>query len=287
MPERTQAETRETLCLELAGRRIATLAVPASWLSVLPGRLLDCRVADDSKAHRIVRMEFAEEERLLPSRATHDLNEVSKVRFEKDSVHFHSDWCEGILDLRPAGELVLKVHPGAGQWFGAVLENTLRLLTAYEALNNNGVLLHSAAIADDRRAVVLFGHSGAGKSTASAIALDAGWRVISDDVNLVQATPAGWSVRQVPFSGSLNANAPGLRPLPLAGLYRLHKADSDFLEPCSAAQSLALLCGSAPFVNQDAFRVQSLLDILADLVASVSVQELYFTRTPRFLDLVS
>jgi hypothetical protein len=276
----------EKLSLELAGRRITTLGAPTHWLQELPGRLLDCRIAEEAEPHRIIRVEIEDDERLLPPAAGHDLNEVSTLSFEPSAIRFHSDWCEGCLDLRTDGELALNVHPAAGPWFGGLLENALRLLMAYDALESGGVLLHSAAIVRKNRAMVLFGHSGAGKSTTSGIALEAGWLVVSDDVNLIQRGPGGWEVRQVPFSGSLNANAPGMQGVPLDGLFRLHKSECDRLVPCSTAHATSLLFGSAPFANQDPYRGEPLLDILAGLVNEVAVQDLYFSLSPRFLDLI-
>lgn len=52
--------------------------------------------------------------------------------------------------------------------------------------------LHAAAVADDEAAILLLGPSGAGKSTlAAALSRLAGWRVLSDDISLldVDATP--------------------------------------------------------------------------------------------------
>src|SRR5947209_8561198 len=51
----------------------------------------------------------------------------------------------------------------------AIFENVLRVVAAYRLLEDGGVLLHSAAVADDRGAHVFFGPSGAGKSTISRL----------------------------------------------------------------------------------------------------------------------
>ncbi len=46
-------------------------------------------------------------------------------------------------------------------------------------------MLHGAAVERDGVAVLVLGHSGAGKSTLAAAALEAGWRVLADDVVIV------------------------------------------------------------------------------------------------------
>ena len=47
------------------------------------------------------------------------------------------------------------------------------------------MLLHGAAAADERGALLIVAESGRGKSTAAAAALRAGWRLLSDDLTLV------------------------------------------------------------------------------------------------------
>ena len=78
---------------------------------------------------------------------------------------------------------------------GVLGENVLRVLLAFAALERGAVMLHSAALVAGNRAAVLFGHSGAGKSTSGAPALERGLSVISDDLNLLERAPAGWPDR--------------------------------------------------------------------------------------------
>ena len=168
-------------------------------------------------------------------------------------------------------------------WFGGVIENLLRVLVAYDVLERGGVMLHSAAIVKDDQAAVVFGHSGAGKSTSSELALENGYAVISDDINIIEPAKDGWQVTPVPFSGTLTATSDIVQPVPLGGLFRLHKASHDQVRPCSTARAVSLLAGSTPFINQDTHRSECLVDILTRLCVEIPVQDLYFTRSDEFL----
>jgi hypothetical protein len=59
-------------------------------------------------------------------------------------------------------------------------------------LQQRGLLvLHASAVAREDNAVVVAGASGAGKSTLVARLLDAGWRLLSDDVVAIRLAPDG------------------------------------------------------------------------------------------------
>ena len=59
-------------------------------------------------------------------------------------------------------------------------------------LQQRGLLvLHASAVAREGAAVVVAGASGAGKSTLVARLLDAGWRLLSDDVVAIRLAPDG------------------------------------------------------------------------------------------------
>jgi len=275
----------ESLRLKLAGRCFFIDGIPAGWVSLLPPRLLDCRV-DAGRADRSITIEMSDKEGLRPVSEPHDLNETSHLRFSTTEVKLESDWCEGSFSIAPDKPVRLLIHVEAAPWFCDVLENLLRVLMAYDVLERGGVLLHCAAIVKDQKAAVVFGHSGAGKSTTSALALKSGCSVISDDINVIEPSGNGWQVTPVPFSGTLNSISDIVNPVPLNGLYRLHQAEDDRVQSCSRARAVSLLMGSAPFVNKDSHRSVQLVDILSRLSAEPGVQDLYFTPSDNFLQYV-
>lgn len=272
-----------SLVLELAGQILRFEGLPVQSDQLLPPRLLNCRVENAGTEGRLVQVEMSGRESLRPPAGCHDLNLTSKLHYFPDKVNFQSDWCAGSFNIAKKQPVQIEIHHESKPWFAGVLENLARLLMAYDVLHDGGVMLHCAALVKSDRASVLFGHSGAGKSTTSEIALGKGYSVISDDINIIDSHLDGWRVSPVPFSGTLNAMSDIKTPVSLNKIYRLHQSTEDRVAPCSAARAVSLLAGSAPFINQDKYRVEQLVDILTNLSLEVSVQDLYFTRGPAFL----
>ena len=156
----------------------------------------------------------------------------------------------------------------AGDAFGGIIENLLRVVVAYRLLETGGVLLHSAGVVDAGSAWVFVGRSGAGKTTLAGLSLAAGRSVLSDDLNAVVPFPGGARVAPVPFAGDHRGTATD--PVPLGALCRLLQGPRTLLEPMSGAEALSALLAAAPFVNQDPHRLERLLDILEALCGSVA-----------------
>lgn len=275
-----------TLALALAGQAFAIRNVPESWVEQLHPRLLACRSNAAGTFDRAIDLQISSDSRLRAPAPCHDLNATSKMTFRSREILFEADWCRGCIPRNSLRTVDMAVYADAAPWFGGILENLLRMLVAYAVHERGGVMLHSAAIVRGNRAAVLFGHSGAGKSTCSALALEAGCGIVSDDINIIEPSRTEWTVSPVPFSGTLTAQHEFQQPIALAGLYHLNQSGHDALAACSRAQAVSLLAGNAPILNQDPFQTDRLIDILTAVTARVPVEALYFTRSSRFLDSV-
>lgn len=181
----------------------------------------------------------------------------------------------------------IRVLRSAGIFTEFILENLMRVLVAYRAISQGGVLLHSACFTDLNRTWLMFGHSGAGKSTTSEFAFAAGFQVLSDDMNVVFPGSGGWQVRRVPFCGTCEKDYTGPASVPLTSICNLRQSDSNRLEPLSAATGVSLLVASAAFVNEDPWRAERLLENCLDLIQFIKVQALYFRRDPEFISLLT
>jgi len=111
----------------------------------------------------------------------------------------------------------------------------------------DAVLVHCSALETDRGAVVLFGESGMGKSTASARWRAQGGKCISDDMALLDFSGEGpIYVRRMPTwsackEGKNEWNYPAGEELPLAGVLALGRSETgrDEIVELSAAQYFA------------------------------------------------
>lgn len=166
-----------------------------------------------------------------------------------------------------------------------VLGNFLRILLAYHALTQGGVLLHSAGVVLDGRAYLFCGRSNAGKTTLSHKAAVAGARVLSDDINLVIPERGDYRAHKVPFTGEFGRraeNPSGCESFPLGGLALLEKAPELTAAPVSPAAAVAGLLTGCPFVNDDPEELSALMDVLTGLVSHTPVIRMGLAREDPF-----
>jgi hypothetical protein len=241
---RAQPEA-ERVRFSLGGLEYEVSGVPQDWWPELPERLSRCTVPVHARpAGQLIFTKPASLEALRPPPEGHDLHQTSRMDYAEQAVVYTSDWCRGVLELSNPPRMSIDCHIEAGPWFHAVFENLLRLTVAYDVLGRGGLLLHAAGIVIDNGARVLFGHSGAGKSTSSTIAMRAGHTVISDDIVVLMPAEKGWEVRKVPFCGTTGGTMDAQARYPLAGLYHLHQSETNRVVRYSPATAAAALCGA-------------------------------------------
>lgn len=172
----------------------------------------------------------------------------------------------------------------AGEEFLGVVENHLRVLTAYHLLTRDGLLLHSSGVVEGEAAYLFLGRSGAGKTTVARLSQAGGRDVLSDDMNAVVAAGAKPRVLPVPFAGELEPTPRGraLEKLPLAALLRLRKGRRHHLQTLSPSEGMATLTACSPFVNRDPHRQERLLDNVGQLLEHAAVGELEFRQDDGF-----
>ncbi len=169
----------------------------------------------------------------------------------------------------------------------AIFENVLRVIAAYRLLDSGGVLLHSAAVADDRGAHVFFGVSGAGKSTISRLGHATGRAVLSDDMNALRFTPDGVMVEHLPFAGDFGHGRTATAGSYLVrSLCSLEKGPDPELKAMAPAQAIAALLGCASFVNRNPYRLDELVTKLETLNTRLPVRVLTFTLDDRCWELL-
>ncbi len=103
---------------------------------------------------------------------------------------------------------------------------------------DGGVLLHSAGIVVDGRAIAFFGVSGAGKSTLSALVDE---RVLSDELIAIRPEGSGFVVEATGIWGELDPRPPVEGSFPLAHLIALDRGGDlrfERLDPREAARAI-------------------------------------------------
>ncbi len=204
---------------------------------------------------------------------------------------FDLDYQEGALRVAaPRWMALLQLSPGlAGAvWtldteeFLGILENALRIVVAYRLLALGGALVHSAAVANQQKAHLFVGRSGAGKTTLCELTARErreGCLILSDELNAIYGSSGVARVAKLPFAGDFGATglAPSAPPdYPLHGLYRLKKAGRTELSDLGLGEATALVFSCTPYVNADPYRRESLFPVLETLLKNVPRHTLSF-----------
>jgi len=91
-----------------------------------------------------------------------------------------------VLHARGSEVVAYQPDPEDGTW----LEELVAFALAWVLGAHGRFVLHAAAVARDDRALLVLGHTGAGKSTLSGACLEAGWQLLGDDQVVLDASTA-------------------------------------------------------------------------------------------------
>ena len=174
------------------------------------------------------------------------------------------DWCEGTLFVAPG-------RPGPDLDYPIT-----ELAFSHHLAHSDAFLLHAAALVVDGRALVVFGHSGAGKSTTTALwrRHTRGTRVLSDDrvvVRLRRGLAWAWGT---PWHGSGRYASP--EAAPIAALVLLEHAAETSLEPIAAPLAAAEVFARAFPPIWDASAVSRVLAAVDAVTNATPVYRLKF-----------
>jgi hypothetical protein len=191
------------------------------------------------------------------------------------------------VDEAPQPGAALWTHLEGGSSFLQAFENVLRLYLAYRVFAGGGLVLHSSAALAADEAYVFVGRSGAGKSTAARLSLEAGRDVLSDDLNALLPHGGTFLVRALPFTGDLEPNQARNGAFPVARLCRLEQAPNHETRPLSRAQVASLLVACAPFMNADPLHADGLLERAGEIAERVPACVLRFRPDGGFWQILS
>ena len=138
--------------------------------------------------------------------------------------------------------------------------------------------LHASTATFEGRAYVFMGHSGAGKTTMSEIAIAAGAEILSDDRTIVavrNGTPMAWGT---PWHGS--GRHTSSRVAPIEGIFLLVQDDHERVVPMTAQRAFKELYVRLIHQKVTEAEVADSLQALEELVTTVSVAELHFRKVP-------
>lgn len=206
------------------------------------------------------------------------------------SVSYQSEdiWVSGIqfvarICRKAPMDVCIWTDVAGGRTFLNPAENSLRVLSAYLLLAAGGVMLHSAAISFDQRAVIFFGPSGTGKTTVSRFCDELGHQVLSDELNAILPADGPWSLQPLPFAGDFGSTHVAQRPLEIRRIFRLVQSPDSKAIAMSQVRAVASMLACCPYVNADPYVQQRCIDNLNQIVLYHGVERLEFRKDTSFL----
>jgi hypothetical protein len=148
-----------------------------------------------------------------------------------------------------------------------------------------GALLHASAVKVHGRGLLFSGMSGAGKSTLAALwERHAGATVLSDDRVIVREIDGQFWSYGTPWHGSARLASP--ERVPLERIFLIHHAAANSVRKLHPARAVSGLLARAFPPFWDAEGMQSTLEFLERLVASVPCYALGFVPEAQTLDFI-
>ena len=149
-----------------------------------------------------------------------------------------------------------------------------------------GAMFHASSAVADELAAVFLGRSGAGKTTAGALARQAGAELISEEITYVALEPQGARLCALPFRQKYKLATPGPGAYPLPAFYALQQSDKDAIEPIPSKEWFKQLLARAVVGLRDRTFSVPVLEMCEALAERVPVRRLSFLNTPAFWQLV-
>lgn len=200
-----------------------------------------------------------------------------RTAIQNGVIQFESHAEKGWVDRAAGrGELILRPR--------GLIENYLRVLYAWLALDHDSLLLHSCGIIRDGKGYVFFGPSGSGKTTTAT--LSAAYTILSDDLVIIKQVAGTYHVCGVPFRGDLPEAPRTNASAKLCGLFTLVKDTQHFLAPLTLPEAVAKLARCVPFVMTQPENARRVTNVCLDLASRVPVRALHFRRDAGFWDVI-
>lgn len=160
----------------------------------------------------------------------------------------------------------------------------MNLYSSYLVYNKCGLLIHSSCVIDKGKAYLFAGHSGAGKSTAAKLSHPR--ELLSDEATIVKINSDQIKVFNSPFRSELDRTGTE-ETSPLAGIYLLNQAIDNHIVPLNKSNGFLNLMDKVFYWSHSPEETGGILQLLQELVNSVSICELHFQKNDTFWELIS
>ncbi len=164
-------------------------------------------------------------------------------------------------------------------------DSLLRIVFSMISIEEEGFLLHSAAIKANGSGYVFFGPSQSGKSTIARLA-NSTHEVLSDELNIIRRIDGEFRVFGTPFIGTNSAEGINNNSC-LKGLFFPYKDTTTYLKRMDKSNVLCQLLTNTLFFGCQDHLAEQLFSWCTILVDNIPCFELHFTLDNSFLRLIN
>lgn len=180
-----------------------------------------------------------------------------------------------LIDLKNLEDAILAIGDIDEETLSGEIENFLRVYSGLILPKYKAFLFHSSAVLTEKGALVFFGPSSAGKSTIANIFKNEGFKVLSDDLNILYLKK-GLEVMPSPFLSEVDRAEEGI--FPVQRIFYLKKDKENFIEKASSLSQRAYLYSSLPVLNTLKFFQKEIFSIISDIIKLKEVEVLHFKK---------
>lgn len=160
----------------------------------------------------------------------------------------------------------------------------MNLYSSFIVFHNWGLLIHSSAVVNDRKAFIFAGQSGAGKSTSAMLSMPR--TILSDEAAIVKVEKGKATVYHSPFRSEIKpTNLTEYSPV--EGIYLLHQSLDIHKHSIKKSDAFLLLMDKVFYWSKEAEDTKKIVSLLKNLVNLTPVHQLYFQKNDKFWEAIS
>ncbi len=164
------------------------------------------------------------------------------------------------------------------------IDTVLRVVASALSLSRGGLLVHASAVATPAGGFLFPGISGSGKSTIAELSRGR-YTVLTDEIAMLEKTPAGYGVWGTPFWGARPAAIH--TSAPLKAVLLPVKSTASRVVAVSPAFALTEFLRSVLAFGQGSRAGNALLDAAMQLIDTASFQQIHFTPDKTFWEAIN
>lgn len=203
--------------------------------------------------------------------------EIYNINFieEDENLIFFAYNFGSLLNLKDLTNVTLALGDVEEDILAGEIENFLRVYSALLLPKYKAFLFHSSAALTDKGAYVFFGPSSAGKSTMANLFKNEGFKILSDDINILFFKD-GIEVMASPFLSEVEIAEEGI--FPVERIFYLKKDVENYVEKVSPLSQQAYLFSSFPVLNTLKFFHKEIFTLVSNIIKLKEVEVLHFKK---------